>query len=245
MRAQTNAPRCIDLITISFRPSVASAHARPSVRPPDVDHLAAAAPYQFGCRGLSAPVSTKGGAAPWGARSRRGNRRGPRAPRAPVASRHQHSTPGAGPEGGERPTGKSGRPHAAGTAPLGGGLRPTQRGGAPTPDRDRVRGTATPAAPRPRHQPASFRTPRGRVGTLVPHKQQSGDAITTLERHHHSRTPSPLSNAITTLERHHHSRTPSPLSNAGTSLERQDQPSVVVFSTATALSPPARPPPPQ
>src|SRR2546421_7744170 len=76
---------------------------------------------------------------------------------------------GSGPQGGKRPTRKPGRPHATGTAALGGGLRPAERGRAPTPNRDRVRGTATPATPRVRHRSTSFRTPRGRVGTLVPH----------------------------------------------------------------------------
>src|SRR5207247_4759151 len=71
--------------------------------------------------------------------------------------------------GRKRPPRKPGRPHAAGSAALGGGLRPAERGRAPTPNRDRVRGTATPATPRVRHRSTSFRTPRGRVGTLVPH----------------------------------------------------------------------------
>src|SRR5439155_20105382 len=38
-----------------------------------------------------------------------------------------------------------------------------------TPTCDRVRGATTPATARVRHRSTSFRTPRGRVGTLVPH----------------------------------------------------------------------------
>src|SRR5438093_13460322 len=163
-------------MTILSSPRVPSAHAGPSIRPPDVDHLAAAAPNQLGGRRLPAPVSAKGGAAPRGARSRGGNRRGPCAPRAPAAPGHQHPTPGTGPQGGERSTCKPRRPHAPGTAALGGGLRPAERGGAPTPNRDRVRGAATPATPGTRHRPASFRTPRGRVGTLVPHNPTTENA---------------------------------------------------------------------